>query len=120
MSAATPFFEAVMYQATANHTVSGARVRWKMVPDVTDTWRRQALAPETPFPQVDTAASFTARTHEPVGPPQPRQVVEASVLVAEPRAQLRVAPREVGAGLKGGGGKLGRHHYILYPAHSDG
>lgn len=41
MSAATPFLEEVMYQATANHTVSGGRVPWKTVPVVTDTRRWQ-------------------------------------------------------------------------------
>jgi hypothetical protein len=40
--AETPFFADVMYHAAANHTVSGVRVPWKMVPAVTDIrcWQR--------------------------------------------------------------------------------
>src|SRR5665647_1253015 len=40
-SADTPFFVLAMYQAAANHTVSGVRVSWKMVPAVRETRRRQ-------------------------------------------------------------------------------
>ena len=52
-----------MYQAAANHTVSGVRVSWKMVPAVRETRRRQPahlrtrpfISHETTHPQCGQA-----------------------------------------------------------------
>src|SRR4029434_10735096 len=38
-------------------------------------------------------APTTARAHKPVGPPQPRQVVDTGLLVTEPLGELLVGPR---------------------------
>lgn len=77
------------------------------------------LAPEAAVLQA-RAAVAAARTHEATGPPQPLQIVQARVVVREPRAQLRVAARKIAAGDERGGGLLGGHHYILCLPHSNG
>ena len=47
-------------------------------------------------------------------------VVKTCSVVWEPSPQVRVACWIVAPGLEAGGGWLKRHHYILYPPHSDG
>jgi len=79
-----------------------------------------ALAPEPPVAHPPTAGSLAARAHEPVGPPQPLEVIEAGVVVGEPPSQLRVAGRVVASSLQFGGEWLRRHPYILCQPHSDG
>ena len=60
-----PLFAEVIYQATANHTVSGVRVRWKMVPAVTDTRRRQPSHQNRPSPirQLRQLREMSQRGH---------------------------------------------------------
>ena len=79
-----------------------------------------ALAPEPPVTHPPTAGGLAARAHEAVRPAQPLDIVEASLVVGEPRTQLCVATRVVAAGPQTGGRPLRRHPYILCQPHSDG
>jgi len=48
--AETPFFAEVVPQAASNQIVKGVRVRWKIVPVVTDIRRRQPAHQNRPSP----------------------------------------------------------------------
>ncbi len=96
-----------MYQATANHTVRGVRVSWKMVPAVLDT-RPPAVGaaphPTLHLPRDDTP---TVRAAEPFRPTQPVEVVQTRIIVRKLSTQRRVGTRVVKA--------FGRHSEILHP-----
>jgi hypothetical protein len=78
------------------------------------------LAPVAAILDARAALARAARAHEAAGPPQPLQVVQARVVVCEPRTQFRVAARIIATGDERGGGLLSGHHYILCLPHSNG
>jgi len=90
-----PFFCDVRNQIAANHVDNGVRIRWKIVPTVTDVCRPQAAHIHLPFAVCH--ARVEGRADEAVRPPQSGQVLEAGPIVGEPRLELLERPRIVDA-----------------------
>jgi hypothetical protein len=86
LSADTPSFWVANSQHAMNHTVSGVRVRSKIVPAVTD--ERPPHPAHQTRPQPPAAVVAAARAHEALWPPQPLEVVQAVGVGREPRHQL--------------------------------
>jgi hypothetical protein len=87
-----PFFCEVMNQIAANHVDNGVRIRWKIVPAVTDVCRPQAAHIHLAFAVCQACVELAQRTDETVRPPQPGQILQARLIVREPRLELLERP----------------------------
>jgi hypothetical protein len=79
-----PFFADAITQAVMNQVVSGVRVRWKIVPAVTEVPAHVPPIPRSPSPSYRVA--YLA--YEPMRPPQPIQVVEAFRVPEKPCVEV--------------------------------
>src|SRR5665647_2064379 len=96
-SAETPFFWLVMNQTAANQVDSGVRVRWKIVPAVTEVCRPQSMHIHRAFAVRQYRLEPHAGNTNPTRPTQARQVVQARRVVREPGQQLLKRLRIVNA-----------------------
>src|SRR4051794_16971396 len=92
-----PSLAAASCQQAVNQTVSGVRVRSKIVPAVTDV-RRPAAGALEPAVSQPPAALSAVRADEPRRPAQPLQVVQAVRIGGEPGQELPGRRRVVQAG----------------------
>ena len=108
--AETPFFAEVMYprQATANQTVSGVRVRWKIVPVVTDTTPSAAFTPKPPVTHP-TSGGSAARANETVWPAQPKSIAHTGVIIGKTTRTTRHSHGVIVTALESRGRKLLHH-----------
>jgi hypothetical protein len=85
----------VTNQIAANHDDSGVRVRWKIVPAVSEVFRPQSGHIHRPRPVRHASRPPHAGQTNPVRPPHRGQVLQARRIVGEPRQQIPVRPRIV-------------------------
>jgi hypothetical protein len=72
-----------MNQIAANHVDNGVRIRWKIVPAVTDVCRLQVVHIHRDL-AVRQPPSLAQAGHKPVRPPKPFQVCQARRVVRKP------------------------------------
>src|SRR5438132_702857 len=97
LCAETPSFWVANSQHAMNQTVRGVRVLSKIVPAVTDVAERHEPQRSRPSPRRHPPGSPAGRAHEPVGPAEPLQVVQAVIVGTEPRPHLAHRSRVVTA-----------------------
>jgi len=85
-----PFSCEVMNQIAANHVDNGVRIRWKIVPAVTEVCRPQAAHIHLAFAVCQACVEL--HDGQTVRSPQPGQVLQAGVIVREPRLELLERP----------------------------